>query len=238
MNCRIRLDRLVAEDLPLRLVEDAENRLGPLAGRHLARPEDEGLRRAVRAAQDVRDGLDPEVPSVPRRYRYSADAGLSRHRAAPELLGEHLAVVGVNEVERVRAEELGRRPARDDLVRRADELESPEEVELADHVDHVVRQPLQVRLGDVRAFAARDACVTSRMTVMTARRVGTMRASKPAARLHLERVLERCVVPGGGRLDLLEPERATGAGRNSGIVRPRSSSRLDEDLGRFAWISR
>ncbi len=137
----------MAKDLPFRLVEDPEDRLGPLASGHVAGPEDVGLRLSVGTAQDVRNGLDPDVPSVSNPVPVLRHSGFSGHRPARQLGADHLAVVGVDEVEGVRAEELSGRPARHDLVRRADELEPPPEVHLADHVDHVVGQPLQIRDG-------------------------------------------------------------------------------------------
>ena len=209
-------DRLVAEDLPFRLVEDAEDRLGPLAGRHVARPEDEGLRLSVGTAQDVRNGLDPDVPSVSNPVPVLRRAGFSGHRSARQLLADHLAVVGVDEVEGVRPEELSGRPARDELVRRADELESPREVHLADHVDHVVGQPLQIRLGRVEGLCRpRSFRHVPHDGHHGVRPVGNhARFEDPRARLDVERVLERLRRPREkAGVDLLHPERRRGGGQ-------------------------
>ncbi len=203
----------MAEDLSLGLVQDSEDRLGPLAGGHVARPEDEGLRPSVGTAQDVRNGLDPDVPAVPDPVPVLRHSGFAGRRSARQLGADQLAVVGVDEVEGVRAEELRRRPARDELVRGADELEPAREVDLADHVDHVVGQPLQIRLGRIEGL--RRPCSFRHVPHdghHGFRPVGNHSGFEDArACQHVERVLERLRrTRAKAGLDLLHPERRRG----------------------------
>ena len=206
-------DRLVTEDLPFGLVKDPEDGLGSLARGHVARPENEALSPSVRTAEDVRDRLDPDVTAVPQAVAVFRRPGFPGLHGACEPRPQGFAVLRVDEVERVRPEELAGRPARDELVRRADELEPARDVQLADDVDHVVGQPLHLRLG--RGERLRDPRPFRHVPddrQNGVRPVGNDAGLEDArSGEHVERVLERLrrpLVKAG--LDSLHPQRRDG----------------------------